>query len=554
MEAETIEEAEDWDSWEALDSIEDDSLVHDIDSANTIHDSLQFQCRYDYDLHRTGQEKSKDLSLDLYFFIPRSMGINSDSYERRQFFSDLTNYLRIKTPFQPDWYSIDPLELTLHYSEIYLDSSTSTSRRKTLSQAVEKEVKLFGCFLNTLLKELKIKLRSRKQFSINPEDVAKEVIKDAQDIQFRLINFRNRYLSRILSHGSLYHESVRKCFHLINEYLSYRLEENFIYIIEDLQDEFKEYSKSIRVLLNGEINCRKRHLYGVRASSKRSVAESLHYRLGLLKKYVSSVLYLKSKSIKKDSKVRNVIAATGAALAASFAAMTEAQRYQILQGPQASFRLGIVFVVGVVGYVLKDRIKDMSKEYFNNKLKKFLPDRDFELKLPFVSSDDTVKEYTIGVCQEYMTYQKKENLPPEIQYLRQLDRRDELEPERLEEVIQYSKNIEVNLGKRPDSIAHVSQIKDIIRFDVSEMLKKLSEPTKAWKFFTEDGSIKSSEAPRVYHINIIARYKLRLGFQTYKRHKIEYERFRLVLDKAGILRLETVVPRGELALSEEVGK
>lgn len=554
MEVETIEEAEDWESWEALDSIEDDGLVHDIDSANTIHDRLQFQCRYDYDLHRFGAENSKDLSLDLYFFLPRSMGINSNSYERKQFFSDLTNYLRIKTPFHPDWYSSDPLQFRLHYSELYLDSSTPTSRRKNLVKAVEKEVKLFGCFLNTLLKDLKLKIKSGKQYSINPETLTIEVIRDAEDIQNRLTHFRNRYLSRILSHGSLYHEKVRKCFHLVNEYLSYRLEDNFIYILEKIEKEFKLHSKRVKSLLNNEINYRKRHLYGVRASFKRTLAESLHYRLGLLKKYVSSVLYLKSKSIKKDSKIRNIIAATGAALAASFAAMTEAQRYQMMQGPQASFRLGIVFIVGVVGYVLKDRIKDLSKEYFNNKLRKFLPDRDFELKLPYVSEDDTVKEYRIGICQEYMTYLKKESLPAEIQYLRQLDRRDELEPERHEEVIQYSKGIQVNLDNRPNSIAHVNQIKDIIRFDVSEMLKKLSEPTKTWKYFSDEGSVESTNAPRVYHINVIARYKLKLGHEHFDRLKIEYERFRLVLDKTGILRLESVVPRGELALSEEVPK
>ena len=70
-----------------------------IESRIEVHDSNQFEVKLDYAIDPT--RRKSHYRVDAYFFLPKSLGINSHTYDRAQFFSDVQAYLRFKTPALP---------------------------------------------------------------------------------------------------------------------------------------------------------------------------------------------------------------------------------------------------------------------------------------------------------------------------------------------------------------------------------------------------------------------------------------------------------------------
>ena len=61
------------------------------------------------------------------------------------------------------------------------------------------------------------------------------------------------------------------------------------------------------------------------------------------------------------------------------------------------------------------------------------------------------------------------------------------------------------------------------------------------------------KAPKVYHLNLILRYAVWQKNETeWGPKKVEFERMRIVLNKEGIVRIESPLPRGELFYEEAI--
>ena len=73
-----------------------DPTLSDISSLSTVHDRYQFESKFNYDLHND-ENGEKNYEVDIYFFIPKNIGINSDTYSREDFYSDIVNYLRVSS-------------------------------------------------------------------------------------------------------------------------------------------------------------------------------------------------------------------------------------------------------------------------------------------------------------------------------------------------------------------------------------------------------------------------------------------------------------------------
>src|SRR5262249_23583842 len=64
------------------------ALAHD-------HQQLDLQV---YRVRSAQQPASEALELELYFFIPRNIGINAGNYSRTSFYADLTSFVRVDLP------------------------------------------------------------------------------------------------------------------------------------------------------------------------------------------------------------------------------------------------------------------------------------------------------------------------------------------------------------------------------------------------------------------------------------------------------------------------
>jgi len=221
-------------------------------------------------------------------------------------------------------------------------------------------------------------------------------------------------------------------------------------------------------------------------------------------------------------------------------------------GQDAWLRLVAILLLGVIAYVFKDRIKELSKEYFNQRLKQYLPDFDILMFYKYFQENGVEKQNFIGSCKEFFRYLQKDALPPEIAYIRDIGNRSELDPSRDEVIMHYSKRLVLHIDEQ--RVPNIQFIRDIARFDFTEFLNKLDDPDKEMSYFDQSKGIVRMEAPKVYHINLVLRYSC-----NYKKNKttseyhVEYERVRIILNKRGILRVEPVLNRGELNDSGQPG-
>lgn len=531
-----------------------------INTASTIHDRFQFESTFEFDLQPQAEETHKRYEIDVYFFLPRSMGVNSNNYNRDHFYGDLTHYLRIRTPQVEKWSRFKQHEWIIASADRYFEYHLFTRQRQALIDFVVEEVKLFGCFANTQLKRIRahmIRLTQKKQSDLSRRA---HVLRRRLESLCQMIHmFRQRYLQPIKQNHVLTDPEVRKVFLLVDEYLSYRLEVSLIHCVQLLNThelDLPQLNEHFHAILTDEIAYRSSEgVVNLENSQHAALREAYYYRLGLLKKYISDVLYVQLQNVQKDKAYRNLVAASGAALAATWATLTDIQRLRLTADgglDSMGFRLLIIVLLGVIAYVFKDRIKELSKEYFNEKLKHYLPDFEYQMFYNHFSLNTYQKEtIKVGGAKEFMRYLKKGALSPEVLYLRELGHVADVEPERLEEIIHYSKKMTFDIESVQDHLSQVRFIKDIVRFDISDFLAKLDDPNKNLRYFDREKGICMIEAPKVYHLNVLFRYSLshRQGNQWQSR-KIEFERVRIILNKRGIVRIEQVLPRGEMRYDE----
>lgn len=543
---------------EAISEVDElDSTLISLASANSVHDRTQFETKFDFDLlSDTPVCQWKRYEIDTYLFIPNTMGINSDTYKIEDFYSDLTHLMRVRTP-ELERHAGQPLILPpMAAVDEYLRDSLETSDRESLRDLAIHEIKLMGCFLYTELKRLQQQVaralaRNSESFLVQYQP---RLVRSLESVHRELRTYRDTYMQRVREQEMLLENDVRRAFLLVDEYLSYRLESALVQIVSGLkpyENLLDDVIDQCEALLLGETHYRSEHISG-----GKQAAETHYYRLSLLKKYISEVLFLRTQRIRRDYVYRNMTAAFGASLAAAFAMLAQYQTTQMIARGQdyGAWQVFILVVLGIIAYVFKDRIKDLTKDHFNARLKSWLPDYDVHLRYTHYGEDGKRVDSFLGTSQEYCRYVSRANLPPDILFLRDLGHRSDLEPERLEQVIYYNKRLGVNLRQQLREHfgdARVRRIHDVLRFDVSRFLAKLDNPSKQLSYFDPEQGIRSVEAPKVYHVNLVFRYTV-TEWRDHKRlsTSVEVERVRLIVNKKGIVRIETVVPRGHFGYSE----
>lgn len=533
-----------------------DESYSDIRSSSTIHDRLQFETKFDFELTSNNNiNKKKQYNVDVYFFIPQNTGINTDTYTRENFYTDLTNYFRIRTP---ELFKLDAnnfYDWSLPWSDKYFTNHLSTHKRQKLISVVVYEIKMFGCFINTQLKRIQSifsNIVKKKGDSFFKNQKYLKILENRLNkLQLIINKYRNNYVKPIKEQKILTDDEVTKVFSVVDEFISYRFEYIFIKIKTLLESKSSDcyLNDLIKQMLLDEISYRKdTDFVDLDNTNDKNLYETYHYRVGLLKKYVLDVLYLQNENIKQEKIYRNIIAAVGAALAAFWASVADMQRLNMMNNMKdTGFRLIIIIMIGVLAYVFKDRLKELSREYFSQKFKKYIPDFNRKMFYNYFDFEGQPRKEFLGSSKEFMRYMNKDSVPKEIMYIRHIGSRSDLDPDKKEIIINYSKKINFRSSPVKDSITKINFIRDLSRFDISEFLAKLSDPDKVLRYFDSQKGIVSIDAPKVYHINLIIKYTT-----TYdNKSVIELERSRIILNKRGILRIEKVVGREQIRYEEE---
>lgn len=512
---------------------------------HSVHDRFQAETNFTFDLRpRSEDEEHRDFRIDLYLFLPNSMGINSTNFDSEQFFRHRTSHYRVRAPLYSQLRHMEPEDFNIDSADRYFAGHLSAIARRKLGQKVVQDVRLFGNFLHTEFKKIKSSVSKKKK-----RPTKSERPKLAKAIKHRvalLWAFRRRYLEVVRGERLLLDDEVIRAFSLTDEYLSYRLE----LVLLQAKEVLPKHSAELIEFLKEEMEYRRCHdLLVLGDEGQESVAfEAYTYRLGLLKKYLSEVLFIQLKSIKKDKLYKNYAAAIGAGLAATVAGLAEHQRVQYLTGNDSGLRLAFLIGVAVVAYIFKDRVKDLSKEYFNTRLKERLPDLSFLMSHKSHTSKGRSKIRELGEISEYFRFLK--DVPSDVAYLRTLGQAKSSDPERQETVMHMARRFRMELRSRKHRKLF-PLLKNVHRIDISPFLSKLDNPTMPISFVDPDGEATTVNAPKVYHINAVLRYEVRFGTGDGTRY-VDYDRYRIIVNKNGIIRQEQIIEQGRLAYEDRM--
>ena len=257
--------------------------------------------------------------------------------------------------------------------------------------------------------------------------------------------------------------------------------------------------------------------------------------MSLLKKYFQRSLFVNVKTSPVAKKVFQPAAAAAAGAAALWAAAFQ----QAEHGDSFLVKMGLtpfsILTLGVVAYIIKDRIKDWGRHFLVGKVERVLPD----IERVLVYDSHGAKPCDLGRIRETIKKISLHKLPLEIHDLRYSGKNSALEAEIGEDIIHYNKKILLNKmtgfslgGNRPDVRWG---LREIIRINLRNYLQNLDDPFKEITLMDDEGNVSKAETHKIYNAHLA----LQISHST-KDGKIEREArvFKLVLDKGGLVKIQ----------------
>jgi hypothetical protein len=502
------------------------------------HDQYQVEFKLDYQL---SPAKRTRYQITTYLFVPPSLAIRSDTYSKSEFYRDIQNYVRLQTPLIP----LNRLRSDPDSPLVALTTRLTGKGAGCLAKA-EEEIVANLKFLRAILKSsLRLELRRirrvygvRLSDPVEPGRVRALVLQTQQEAEAIIAHFRQ--LGQSLSALPPNH-TVLLAYQLADESLSLVYEEFLLSLFRLVSQPrgkaSTELERCVEKAVRGEVAYRQRTGYGALIQPEGDNETYLH-RTSMLKKYVSSVLYLSATVEREGTALEQVLLALAAGLSMIFATVV-AFYFQLRYG-HFTFP---VFVALVVGYMFKDRIKESARSFFAHSLRHFIFDRRIIVR----TRDGKQK---LGYLREKLTYPHVRQVPPHVLALRNHNLNPELVSQNQDEtVLCYTKEVVLRADafRRMDMGGpEITGITDIMRYDVRPYLRKMDDPFER-KFHLQQGKLCVARCQRVYYLNIISLYTSE-GSQGFQR----IERTRVALTRKGIKRIERDVG-GEGAGNREWG-
>ena len=457
----------------------------------SIHDKYRFEIKFNLD-------ERANYKFEYYFFLPASLNISYYTYDKYKFYSSLQRYIRYQTP-EMDISMIFDLKNNLSPLNRIIEGLYELREKydSFIEEKIIDEIKLLGCILRDKIRNTKIE-NILPVFNVIDEGIEK--IKE-------LIN-SNKYTHRLVD-----------TFRYFDEYINIVKIEKLSEVLNNINKvEFSENLK--KDILSYNDKC---FNYIDSNGYKKILSEDIDYFLyhrGLLKKFVSSCLFLRVEA--SFDVYSHIISSISSAIAMLFAILVTI--YLQKKYPIESF-IFIVFVV--ISYVFKDRIKEFSKILFSKIAMDYIYDRKLKIYEP-------VHNIKIGYIKESFSILSKKSIDNEIIKIRNIDNFDIIDEDAKFEVILKYKKI-IYLNKKIINLYHTRRknLVSILRFSIEDFLKHTDDATVPYSFFHNFKKYLFT-AKRNYHLNLIIKSFL-------KDEKIIYKRYRIIFNRDGILNVKKII-------------
>lgn len=479
-----------------------------IDIMTKIHDKFSIEFKVGFVTRR--KTRHNDFSLYMWIFMPSSLDITPATYSKSDFYRDVKSNVRLITPrfILRNIAAGEAIPLQ-HLKEAFEKLSYDPTR--TIVSEYESQIKIFSAIVKSAMREEVGHICMSDQREEDVRFLCKEYIKNVRHI---LSSYRS--LRKIINTPRV-SKQMMESFGFGDEFMSYMLNQYTFRLITHLSNQkyiYEDEIANLSELLRDEQRYRHQLGYQSVKEDDRHENRNMIYSHGILKKYIESALYLRVPKKRDGMMVEQIYFSLAAGLSMIFATIVSfyfQQRYGNLTWP--------FFIVLVISYMGKDRIKELARYYFaHRKGSKYF---DNKAKINF-------KGKNIGWIKEGVDFLQKENIPNEVMLLRHKDPISQAEyAVRDDNVLLYRKSVHIDREMLiANNVYHTDGINDIIRLNISNYLQKADNPYVPLYTLDDDNLPHKIDCKKVYFLNIVMQYQ-------YDDHT-DYKRFRVSISRNGI--------------------
>ena len=473
------------------------------------HDNFSIEFKFGFNCKEAGIRD--DFSVNAWMFVPNSLDINPENYGKKQFYRDIKSNIRLITPVYLMREIAQDSSLPLVSLKRALENIVSTPSQENLD-AYEYHLKMFAAIFKSALRDLAAHISSVRCLD------SAEYLVDDYTCNSMLVLRKFRALYQIIDVPTVT-EKTRGLFRLCDEFMSHVVELRTIRIIKTIDEQadspkHTEIREKFMKLIISEHNYKLSKGYGVMNEDAFHNRELVYHR-GMLKKFIESELYISLDKKKDGVAVQQIYYSIAAGVAMIFAtavAWFSQVKYGNITWP--------LFIVLVVSYMLKDRIKDLLRYYFAHRLGNKYYDKKAVI---------TIGKNCVGEIKEGFDFISETRTPAEVLKMREQSSSVEDESRIFEEkILLYRKHVTIDdeaLAANDDY--PMRGINEIMRLHLNRLTHKMDNPEVPIDSIDENGNIQQLKVQKLYYVNIV--------FQLQHDSDMEYHHFRISMSRNGVI-------------------
>ena len=481
-----------------------------IEIQTKIHD--QFSIEFKVGFSGTEGVKVDHFDVNSWIFIPNGLDINPSTYSKDRFYTDMKSNVRLLTPA----FTLQQMVVGEGAPIFHLKKAMETLLKEPSQEHLDEfefQLKLFASIFKSSVRNESADIMACSDDALTYE----RCMVYAEDVSRVLQAFRN--LRDQIGPG---HEEMLSKFGFADEFISHQADIRTMKVLKVINDseqkELKDAFKTLADLLVNEKEYKSAQGYSHAVAGDKDNNRRVVYRHSLLKKYIESALFLKANTTQDGQAVKQI----SFSLAAGLAMMV----YLLITMPFQKY-LGnypsLIFFILVLFYILKDRIKELTRWLFAYQLKDKYYDNKTVVK---------IKDRKVGWIKEGMDFITDDKVPGEVLKLRA---RNKLEADNKlldEKIILYRKRVEIdNAVLRNQYDYEFKGINDIIRYHINYLTKKMDNPESTLHCLDEHRQVQTVKAERVYLLHFVMQFKWE--------DQLEYKVFHVMVNRNGIISINT---------------
>ncbi len=476
--------------------------------------SIETKFRYD----AVKRNRTDTFTVRFFFFFPKVFEISRTTYDPRDVIDQLRVHLRFNTPDIGVAELLDPLSDASPLVRVERMVRNAAIRDEGFNRSsFIHESKLLGCVYKSILRDFYLSVRREET---PPPAGIDDSAKELHQVAKRFHVLRNEVLEQLDQDDAV----MRKHLDIVDEHLSL-LVSKYLTLVLRLwggTEPDGQYRRIAKIVLKEE-KYRARKGYPsvpTHIRTERQLEEYV-YREKMLKHYVTEALLFgvdRTNTAKRTEHLLYAIAAGIAMVVATGVAFFGQIRY-------GNFTTAL-FVLLVLGYMVKDRVKDSFRAVLMQRIGSVFPVRKTVIR-------DSRARRRLAVLSERVGFRDERHLPDTVKKLRNRGYFERVIFSMDDQsALVYQKRIRLKSRNLGALHTRVNSVADITTIDVRPFLRKLGVQFGFVPMVRDKRHVRPRVVKRIYHLNMLVEFS-RNGEQFLRR-------YRLIVDAGGIKRLEYV--------------